>query len=299
MKYAYYPGCSLGSTAREYDASLRAVCERLDVELVEPRRWICCGASAAHAVSHLLALALPLRNLALVRDRGYDEVIVLCAACFSRFRTAHYECSRDPALAEKARKAAGCGHDVNVKVTHPLELFAKEEHGRAVQRQVKKDLSTLAVVCYYGCLLTRPGKVMQFDTCEYPMSMDAILRRVGVRTLDWSYKTDCCGASLAISQTDVVLRLVRDILENAVAVGAKGVAVACPLCHANLDMRQSQVNDRFGTTFEMPIFYFTQLMGLAFGMKADELGLEKHLVNPMPLVEKVGAAQASPLQEVR
>jgi heterodisulfide reductase subunit B len=298
MKYAYYPGCSLGSTGREYDASLRAVCERLDVELVEPKRWICCGSSAAHAVSHLLALALPLRNLALVRDRGFDEVIVPCAACFSRFRTAQYECARDPAVAEKARKAAGSDDGLNVKVTHPLELFAREEYAKSIQREVKKELSSLEVVCYYGCLLTRPAKVMQFDTCEYPMSMDNILRRVGVRTLDWSYKTDCCGASLAISQTDVVLRLVRDILENAVAVGAKGVAVACPLCHANLDMRQSQVNERFGTTFETPIFYFTELMGLAFGIEADELGLGRHLVNPMPLIEKAVAAHEAP-QEVR
>lgn len=287
MKYAYYPGCSLGSTAKEYDLSLRAVCERLDVDLVQPRRWICCGASAAHAVSRILALALPLRNLALVRDRGFDEVIVPCAACFSRFRTAQYECSRDEALALKARRAAGIVDNLNVKVTHPLELFAREAYSRPIQREVKKDLSALSVVCYYGCLLTRPAKVMQFDICEYPMSMDNILRGMGVHTLDWSYKTDCCGASLAISQTDVVLRLVREILENAVAVGAQAVAVACPMCHANLDMRQAQINERFGTRFDLPIFFFTQLMGLAMGIAPKELGLEKHLVDPMKLLEKV------------
>ncbi|MBM4078362.1 MAG: heterodisulfide reductase subunit B [Planctomycetes bacterium] len=287
MRYAFYPGCSLESTAHEYETSLKVVGEQVDVEFVQPRGWICCGSSAAHATSRLLATALPLKNLALVRQAGFDEVVVPCAACFSRFRTAQHECAAEPAFAQKAWEAAGVEPVNNVKVSHPLELFNIGEPSKAVQRQVKKDLSKLKVVCYYGCLLTRPAKVMQFDNCEYPMLMDTLLRSVGVPTLDWSYKTDCCGAALALTRTDVVLRLVKDLLKNALAVGAEALAVACPLCHANLDMRQTQVNQKFQTTFALPIFYFTQLMGLALGLEPKALGLQKHLVNPMALVDKL------------
>jgi heterodisulfide reductase subunit B len=146
-----------------------------------------------------------------------------------------------------------------------------------IKKNARHRIKNLKVVCYYGCLLTRPGKVMKFDEVEYPMAMDNVLKNAGYEILDWSYKTDCCGASFALSETDAVLTLTQKILKNAVEVGANAIAVACPLCHSNLDCRQEDINAKFGTSYKMPIYYFTQLLGLAFGHSQKELGILKHL----------------------
>jgi len=128
---------------------------------------------------------------------------------------------------------------------------------------------------------------MQFDECEYPMAMDDLLRSLGITTLDWSYKTECCGGALAMTRTDVVLKLTHDILEEAAAVGANAIAVGCPLCHVNLDTRQVEVEQEYGAHYGLPIFYFTQLMGLAFGTSADKLGLRKHFVSTDELLSGI------------
>ena len=143
------------------------------------------------------------------------------------------------------------------------------------------------MVCYYGCLLTRPPKVMQFDTCEYPVSMDEILKDAGVEVLDWSYKTSCCGAALSLTKTEIILKLINDIFENAIDVGADAIVVACPLCHSNLDMRQDDTNKLFNRNFDIPIMYFTQVLGLAFGIKPEELSLNTHLVETDELLRKI------------
>jgi len=276
VTYAYYPGCSLHSTGSEYDVSFKAVCEKLGVEIQEIKGWVCCGTSPAHCTSRLLSLALPLQNLCLAEKMGLTEVVAPCASCFARLKTAIHEVDEDPEVEGQLRDILGTSLPKSVNVVSPLELFS---NGADVASAVTRDLSGLKVVCYYGCLLTRPPKVMQFDECEYPMSMDRLLGSAGIETLDWSCKTDCCGGALSLTETDVVLKLTRDIFEEAKAVGANAIAVACPLCHANLDTRQAEVEQKYGAQYGLPIFYFTQLMGLAFGVPADKLGLHKHFVS--------------------
>jgi len=287
MKYAYYPGCSLHSTAKEYDSSLRAVCEKVGIELEEMKNWICCGSSWAHATSRLLSLALPLKNLAEVEKSGFEEVVVPCAACFSRFKIGWHEIDNEPQLAAEVEGIIEHKFKDGVKVYHPLDVLSRDAELSKLDQLVKNDLSGLKVVCYYGCLLTRPPKATQFDDCEYPQSMDKILQAVGVPTLDWSYKTDCCGASFALTRTEIVLKLSRDILEGAKAVGADAIAVACPMCHANLDTRQEEIEEEYQTTYHLPILYFTQLMGLALGIPAEKLLLKRHLVDTEEVLEKV------------
>jgi len=287
MKYAYYPGCSLHSTAKEYDRSWRAVCEKVGIELEEVKNWICCGSSWAHPTSKLLSLALPLKNLAEIEKRGFKEVIVPCAECFSRFKIAQYEVDNEPKLAAEVEGIIEHKFRDGVKVSHPLDILSNNAGLSKISDLVKNDLSGLKVVCYYGCLLTRPPKATEFDVCEYPQSMDKILQAVGVSTLDWSYKTDCCGASFALTRTEIVLKLSHDILGGAKSVGADAIAVACPMCHANLDTRQEEIEEKYQTTYHLPILYFTQLMGLAFGIPAEELLLRKHLVNTEGVLEKV------------
>jgi len=287
MKYAYYPGCSLHSTAKEYDKSLCAVCEKVGIELEEVKNWICCGSSWAHPTSKLLSLALPLKNLAEIEKSGLREVIVPCAMCFSRFKIAQYEIDNEPQLAAEVEGIIEHKFKDGVKVYHPLDILSSNAELSKLTELVKNDLSGLKVVCYYGCLLTRPPKVTQFDDCEYPQSMDKILQTMGMSTLDWSYKTDCCGASFALTKTDIVLKLSRDILEGAKSVGADAIAVACPMCQSNLDTRQEEIEEKYQTTYHLPILYFTQLMGLALDIPAEKLLLKSHLVDTEDVLEKV------------
>jgi heterodisulfide reductase subunit B len=280
-KYAYYPGCSLHSTGSEYDASFRAVCEKLGIEIAEIEGWICCGTSPAHCTSRLLSLALPYENLRRARNMGLTDVVAPCAACFARLKTAVHEAGEDPKIASQISEAIAAPLPESMSVLSPLEVFG---NGVDFTGKVTRSLPDLKVVCYYGCLLTRPSKVMQFDECEYPMAMDNVLRAVGVETLDWSYKTDCCGGALAMTRTEVVLKLTHDLLEEAKTIGANAIAVACPLCHVNLDTRQAEVEQEYGTQYDIPIFYFTQLMALAFGISPEKLGLKKHFTNPDTLL---------------
>ena len=283
-KYAYYPGCSLHSTGAEYDVSFRAVCEKLSIDIEEIKGWICCGTSPAHCTSRLLSLALPFENLCLVEKMGMTDVVAPCASCFARLRTAIYEANEDTEIAGQISEVLEKPLPKSVNVLSPLEIFCSRE---GMAKAVTRQLPELKVVCYYGCLLTRPSKVMQFDECEYPMAMDELLRSLGIATLDWSYKTDCCGGALAMTRTDVVLKLTHDILEEAKAVGANAIAVGCPLCHVNLDTRQVEVEKEYGAQYGLPIFYFTQLMALALGVAPDKLGFQKHFVSADELLSGV------------
>ena len=266
---------------------MRAVCEKVGIELEEVKDWICCGSTPAHSTSKLLSLALPLKNLAEIEKSGFREVIAPCAACFSRFKIAQHEIDSEPQLAAEVEGIIEHKFGDGVKVYHPLEILSGNAELSKLTELVKNALSGLKVVCYYGCLLTRPPKITEFDVCEYPQSMGKILHALGMATLDWSYKTDCCGASFALTKTEIVLKLSRDILEGAKSAGADAIAVACPMCHVNLDTRQEEIERKYQVTYHLPILYFTQLMGLGFGIPAKELLLERHLVDTKGVLEKV------------
>jgi heterodisulfide reductase subunit B len=283
-KYAYYPGCSLHSTGSEYDISFRVVCEELGIAIEEIKGWICCGTSPAHCTSRLLSLALPYENLRQAKNMGLSDVVAPCASCFARLKTAVHEANEDPKIAEQISEAIAAPLPESMNVLSPLEIFC---NGVDFTGKVTRSFPDLKVACYYGCLLTRPSKVMQFDECEYPMAMDNILRAVGINTLDWSYKTECCGGALAMTRTEVVLKLTHDLLEEAKTIGANAIAVACPLCHVNLDTRQAEVEQEYETEYGIPIFYFTQLMALAFGVPPDRLGLKKHFTSPDALLSGI------------
>ena len=291
MKYAYYPGCALHSTGIEFGLSLRAICPRLGIELAEVPGWICCGSAPAHSVSRLLALALPVANLSLVEETGAEQVVVPCASCFRRLRAGHHETASCPEMLRTVNRIVDRPYRGTVRVRHPLELLAEPEMLAEIARLASEDLSHLRVACYYGCLLTRPPAVMQFDRHEYPMSMDAVLRAAGIATLDWDAKTACCGAALSLTETEIVYELSGEILQEARAVGADAIAVACPLCHANLDGRQGEIEERAAQRFGLPVFYFSQLLGLAMGMPAAELGIDRHLVDAGELLARVAASE--------
>jgi heterodisulfide reductase subunit B len=264
------------------------VCRQLDIQLAEVKDWFCCGSTPAHSVSNLLATALPMGNLGLVQKMGLSEVVVPCPSCFSRFKAALHKVENEPDLKQKMETVAGNSTGSGIKVYHPLEIMSSESQLNRIINLRKRDMANLKVVCYYGCLLTRPPKVAQFDICENPQTMDRILQAAGINTLDWSYKTDCCGASFALTRTDIVLKLSKEILEAAKAAGADAIAVACPLCHFNLDGRQREVEVTYGVEYNLPILYFTQLLGLSFGLPPSKLLLKKHFVDATKKLEGVG-----------
>lgn len=285
---SYYPGCSLHSTGIEYQMSTLAVAEALGLKLKEPEGWVCCGTSPAHSTDHYLSTVLPLKTLAEVERSGLSYVTMPCASCFSRFRIALHDVRTDPELARKVRKEIDYLPSGGLQVDSLLTTMTDRVGLTRIAAAVRRPLKGLKVVCYYGCLLTRPPDITGAPEPEYPMNMDGLMRTLDAESLEWSYKTECCGGSLSISVLPVALNLTQKILRNAKEVGADAVIVACPLCHVNLDTRQAQIAAEFEGEYDIPILYFTQAMGLALGLPPQKLGLEKHLVSPLPLLREKG-----------
>lgn len=288
MKYAYYPGCSLASTAVEYDMSSRKVCKALGIDLWEIPDWNCCGASAAHVTNHLLNLALPARNLAIAEKEGLD-VAIPCAACYSRCKASEVAAKESPETAKTISEIIERPYEAKYTVKSLLDIVVNEVGMDAVKALVKSPLKDLKAVSYYGCLLVRPKK-LGFDDPENPQCLDKVVDAVGAETLDWSCKTECCGASHATSNPDVGLTMVKRVLDGAKEAGAECIITACPMCMSNLDMRQGQVEAKFGTKYNLPVLYFTQVLGLAMGISYKELGLDKHFVDAMGLIKKFSRA---------
>ena len=281
---AYYPGCSLHSTASEFDHSTRAVCESLGMNLIEPEGWLCCGSSAAHRADPHQALRLPMENLSLIEQSGFNEVTMPCAACFNRHKAAQYEIQHHPEHKSAIDEEIGYIYQDQVSVTTIVQSLTQHIGTEKVARSVKKPLTGLNVVCYYGCLLTRPPQVTQCEHPDNPTDMDDLIRAVGATVHDWSYKTCCCGAAHSLTRPDIVVKLSSSLIHNARAAGAEAIVVSCPLCHMNLDARQMQME----IPEPMPILYFSQLMAIALGLPPKAAALKKNLVDPMPLLRAKG-----------
>jgi heterodisulfide reductase subunit B len=281
IKYAYYPGCSLESTAKEYDLSVRATARMLGVDLVELPDWNCCGASSGHCTNYELSLALPARNLAIAEQVGLN-MAVACAACYLRFRQTNHDLRKSDDLRKKVEKIVGMPYNGTTEVKHLLEVFAKEVGLKQIQARVQKPLKGLKVAAYYGCYLVRPPEITQFDDPEAPIMMDNLLGALGAEPVEYTHKVECCGGSLLLARTDVVKKLVNDICQAALDAGAAAVVTACPLCMANLDTRQPQT--------KVPILHFTELTGIALGADKNDYGvwLKKHINDPRPLLKGLG-----------
>ncbi len=271
MKFAYYPGCSLHGTAREYDVSTRAVCNTLGIELEEVPDWNCCGATSAHSIDQKLAQLLPARNLKIIEGQKLD-VIIPCAACFSRTRLCAHTLDNDASVRSEIETELDYKFQRNVKIYHLMELLVQEIGIEKIKKRIKCTLEGLSAVCYYGCLLVRPHEVTQIDDKENPQFLDEIISATGIETIDWPYKTECCGGSLSLSRGTLVTKLVSKMISWAEEAGAGAVVTACPLCQANLEMRQGK-----GQNF--PVFYFTELLALAFDIKEVKDTLKKHLID--------------------
>ncbi len=280
MKYTYYPGCTIGTTAVEFGLSTDAVCEALGVELVELEDWNCCGASSAHSLDHELALRLPARNVALAQQEGLD-IVAPCPACYQHVLQADRTLRENPEWRREMEALLGFTYTGQPRVRHLLEVLTEPEVLEAVRQRVTRPLKGLRVASYYGCVLVRPPEFTGWDDPEHPTRMDRLVAALGAEPVEWSYKVDCCGASLSLSRSEVVVTLSTRLAREAQEAGADVIACACGMCQINLDTRQNLPE-------KIPVLYFTELMGLAFGLPEVEKWWGKHMVNPRPVLQRVG-----------
>ncbi len=283
-KTAIYPGCSLDGTASSYKISLEKVLAALGVDYCTMENWNCCGASSAHAIDYTLYLSLSLRNLELAERQGYYDILAPCAACYHRLTSVNFKLKNDAELLESINEKADLNYCGNVRVFNILDFFANVVGTERIAERVTRPLDGLKTVCYYGCLNTRIPRMESFDIVENPTSMDRIIQALGAETPDWSYRAECCGGSLFVTSESTSKKLVSKILKYAEARGADCIAVACPMCHNNLDTLQDDIRAQYGISSPMPVLFVTQLMGLAFGISESELKLDHPFV-PFALPE--------------
>ncbi|MCI0472477.1 MAG: CoB--CoM heterodisulfide reductase iron-sulfur subunit B family protein [Ignavibacteria bacterium] len=278
MKLGYFPGCSQTGTAIEYEISLKKVVDKLGASLEEIKDWSCCGATSAHVTNHKLANALAMRNIALAGEQGLEELVAPCAACYNRLVVSQHDTLSRKETKEDIESIIEAKIEKEIKVMNLIELFRKIGYDKITAGKTK-DLKSLNVACYYGCLLVRPADITKFDDPEQPESMEELVKLTGAKTVDWNYKLECCGAGHSLSRRDIVLDLSHKIIEDAKKHGADVMVVACPMCHTNLDMRQRAMKREYKDHEDFPVLYLTELIGLSLGISEKELGIDKHYIN--------------------
>jgi heterodisulfide reductase subunit B len=297
MEYSYYPGCSLHASAGEYDLSTRELFKVLRIGLTEVPDWFCCGATPAHNVDELLSLSLCAKNLELA-DKVEGDLAVACAACFSRLKTTQHVLGESDIKRKQVEKAIDAPLKLDGKVKHLLEILATDLGLERLAAAVNKPLAGLKIACYYGCLLTRPNDVPNLDCVEAPTIMERVIEAVGATTVPWTHRLECCGANFTLSRPGVVIQLTNAILDSAKTAGADCIMVGCPLCHGNLDIRQKEIEGVYNVNYGLPVFYITQLVGLAAGLGPDKLGLDAMMVSPFPLLTEKKLLETSMLDSL-
>ncbi len=283
MRAAYYPGCSLQGTAKDYDDSVRGICNTLGIQLDEIPDWNCCGATAAHSIHHSAAIELAARNLNLAAKMPHQDMLVPCPMCYNRLMTATSVIKAAPDKYYRTKLISS-----TPKIWDLANFFASKPVLETVVKKIKYPLTGLNVVCYYGCMASRPPEITGAQDFENPQAMDRIVQQLGATAIDWPYKTDCCGASQALSRRDMVLRLIKPLFDMAQQVGAQAFVVSCQMCQANLDMFQKTMGREMGKPLSMPVYYFSELIGLALGEEWVKKGLARHITDPFPLLKEIG-----------
>ncbi|HID53624.1 MAG TPA: disulfide reductase [Anaerolineae bacterium] len=293
MKYNYYPGCSLERNASAYHDSTMAIAAPLHMQFQEVEDWNCCGAVEFIAVDKIQAYALTARNLSLaeMQTSNGENLIAPCSACFLNLSKCDAYLGESSDLAGKINEALAAGGlqytPGAVHTRHLLDAIVNDVGYDTVAEQVTKPLYGLRVAPYYGCLIVRPGFLDKFDDPEYPTSLDKLMRALGATVVDFPMKAKCCGGHMTQISEEISLDMIHSLLKNAADYDADVIATICPMCQLNLDAYQHNVNKAYGTDFNIPILYFTQLIGLALGLSADELGFGKEFIDAAPMLDKI------------
>jgi heterodisulfide reductase subunit B len=261
--------------------SIHAVFKALGVELVEIDDWNCCGAAATHSMNHLLSLCLPARDIAKAQAAQAGPLVIPCAGCFNMTKRTEQVLKNDDTKRKEIEEIVGFKYDPSFELMALIDVILNRVGLGKIGENVKKPLKGLKTACYYGCALVRHPKVTQLDDTENPQYMDRLMKALGAEAVDWSYKVDCCGADLALTYGNVVQKMVGKIVSMAKESGAHCLVTSCGLCQANLEMRQD---------VGLPVFYFTELMGVAFDADKRDQWWKKHMISPKGLLESLGLA---------
>ncbi len=279
MKFSYYPGCTDHSTSIEYGLSTEAVFKTLGVELVEIEDWNCCGAAATHSINRLLSLCLPARNISKAQSAKAGPLVIPCAGCFNMLKTAEHTLRNNEPKRKEIEEIVGFTYEPSLEILALIDVVVNRIGLGQVQEKVKRPLQGLKPACYYGCALVRHPKVTQLDDPENPQYLDRLMKVLGAQPVEWSYKIDCCGADLALTYGSVVKKMVGKIVSMAKEAGANCIVTSCGLCQANLEMRQDE---------GLPVFYFTELMGVAYDVEKRDRWWKKHMISPKGLLGSLG-----------
>jgi len=290
MEIAYYPGCSLKQSSALYDLQSRMIFSELDVELKEIEDWNCCGATSAGKVDDFMAVAMPARNIGIAEAGGYSEIVIPCSACYSRTLVAQQRLKEDPALKAEINAELSCKLNGGLKISSILEVLINRIDAGSVKEKVVRKFRGLKPVCYYGCMQTRfPFTVPVPDDVENPQGMETVLKAIGIKAIDWNYKTYCCGASAAVNDPEVSLGLMSKIMKDAVDRGANCFVATCPMCQLNLDAHQDAFCEKHGIEERLPVYFITELLGVAMGLSATSLQVDRHFIDGITLLKELEA----------
>ncbi|MFH2104210.1 MAG: CoB--CoM heterodisulfide reductase iron-sulfur subunit B family protein [Chloroflexota bacterium] len=294
-KYAYFPGCSLEKMALSYHNSTMETTKKLGIDLIELDDWNCCGATAYFHIDELLAYTLCARNIAIAEKEKLD-LVAPCAACYKNSYFTNADLKKDPELADHinfALEEDDLQFNGNISILHLIEVFTKDVGYEAIKAKVTKPLEGLRVAPYYGCQILRPKKDRENENIENPSFFEDLMTSIGAEPVEYANKLKCCSGALIITNRHAALSMARNLLQDAITSGASVIATACPMCQVNLECYQKQVNQEFGTDYSIPVLYFTQLIGLAFGISANKLGIGSELVLPTPVLSQVRRSKAA------
>ena len=302
-KVAYYPGCALEGSGHAYNRSTKALGKELGLELVEVENWNCCGAMEVKNLDPKLQTYLSSRVMSIAaNEMGFDVVMAPCNGCYHNLKKAEYDLANDPESKEVVeRLSIKAGHAVyepgSIETIHALDWIKDAIGEDGLRARVKNSLKGLKVANYYGCMYTRPRHIFPekdqgpgSESTARPHFMDDLLAAAGAENVEFPLKTACCGGAHTLSDCDTSTKLVLNLLRAAEACGANVIATECPTCHSGLEMHQIRAEKRFGVKTTVKILYFTQLLGLALGLKPRKLGVHENVSDSMAFVKERGLA---------
>lgn len=288
MDIGYYPGCTLKASSGLYDVQSRRVFNEIGIQLNEIEDWNCCGATSAGKVDDFLAIAMPARNIGIAEAAGFSEMVIPCSACYSRTLVAQQHLSDNPELMAEINTELASPVEGTIKVSSILEVLLSAVHSGALKERATKKLKGIKPVCYYGCLQTRfPLDVPVPDDVENPQGMETVLKTIGIKALDWSYKTDCCGASASVNDDETALALMARIMKDAVSREANCFVVTCPMCQMNMDAYQHKFCEKYEIPERLPVFFITELIGLAMDIGVADLQIDRHFIDCSTLLKEL------------
>ncbi len=287
MKLSYFPGCTLNTTGKGFDNAVRASAAAVGLDLVELPEWNCCGATYPLIIDNMLELAAPAHVLVAARDEG-STVTTACTTCYNVLKRTNHFIREHEEERERLNTFIEAEYSGEVEVKDILHLLRDDVGFDVVQEKVQMPLEDLKVASYYGCMVLRPPDEVAYDDPDHPQSLDDLMAALGATPVDFAHKNECCGAYLAVKDPAVTQEMVYTILKSAQAAGAEAVATNCPLCQFNLDKQQAEMRKRHAGYKPVPVFYFSQLMGLALGLDARDYGWERHYVDALPLLRERG-----------